>query len=32
VDKVSVNQAVKAGIRAIPGIHIHEIESTVVKA
>jgi len=32
VDKVAVNQAIKAGIREIPGIHIHEIETTVVKA
>jgi hypothetical protein len=32
VDKVSVNQAVKSGIREIPGIRIYETESTVIKA
>ena len=32
LDKVSVNQAIKAGIREIPGIRIYEIETTVVKA
>jgi len=32
VDKVSVNQAIKSGIREIPGIRIYETESTVIKA
>jgi hypothetical protein len=32
VDKVSVNQAVKSGIREIPGIRIYETESAIIKA
>jgi len=32
VDKVSVNQAIKSGIREIPGIRIYETESAIIKA
>jgi hypothetical protein len=32
VDKVAVNQAVKSGIREIPGIRIYETESAIIKA
>ncbi len=32
VDKVAVNQAVKSGIRDIPGMRIYETESAIIKA
>jgi hypothetical protein len=32
VDKVAVNQAVKSGIREIPGMRIYETESAIIKA
>ncbi len=32
VDKIAVNQAVKSGIREIPGIRIYETESAIIKA
>ena len=32
VDKVSINQAVKSGIREIPGVRIYEVETAVIKA
>ena len=32
VDKVAVNQAIKSGIREIPGIRIYETESAIIKA
>ena len=32
VDKVSVNQAIKSGIREITGIRIYETESAIIKA
>jgi hypothetical protein len=32
IDKVAVNQAVKSGIREIPGIRIYETESAIIKA
>jgi hypothetical protein len=32
IDKVAVNQAVKSGIREIPGIRIYESESAIIKA
>jgi hypothetical protein len=32
VDKITVNQAVKSGIREIPGIRIYETESAIIKA
>ena len=32
VDKVSVNQAFKSGIRVIPGMRIYETENAIIKA
>jgi hypothetical protein len=32
IDKVAVNQAVKSGIREIPGMRIYEIETAVIKS
>ncbi len=32
VDKVSVNQAIKSGIRVIPGMRIYETENAIIKA
>jgi hypothetical protein len=32
IDKIAVNQAVRSGIREIPGIRIYETESAIIKA